>query len=116
MLSRFAASLRLIGAGLRALHQGARAVGEGVIAFFSVLPSALACGAADTMAAHGRDPNAGLALAFDFEASDDEWDEEVQWRREAHSFHMALSGIYPTQPQHLPLYRFARQGRHHHHG
>lgn len=105
--------LRPVVAGLVALHQGVKAVGEGIVEFFSLLPTALASGAADTMAAHGRDPDAGLEFAFDFDASGDEdWEEAMRFHREMHSYYQAVNGFYPTDPKHFGLYLMNRHGRH----
>lgn len=109
--------LRPVAAGLVALHQGAKAVGEGIVEFFSLLPTALASGAADTMAAHGRDPNAGLEFAFDFDASgDDDWEEVMRFHREihsdTHSESLAVNGFYPTDPRHFGLYVMSWYRRH----
>lgn len=56
---------------LDALFKRLTAAVEGVIEFFRVLPEALGAGAADTMAAHGRDPNAGMSLDLDFTGGSD---------------------------------------------
>lgn len=109
--------LRPVVVGLVALHQGAKAVGEGIVEFFSLLPTALASGAADTMAAHGRDPNAGLEFAFDFDAlGDDDWEEAMRFHREihsdTHSESLAVNGFFPTDPKHFGLYLVSRHGRH----
>jgi hypothetical protein len=100
-------------ARLSALHKGVAAAAESVAEFFRLLPSALASGAADTMAAHGRDPNAGLALAFTFEAADpDDWEESMRFQREMNSYSLAVNGFYPTEPQHMGLYLMVKQGQH----
>lgn len=100
------------GARLSALHKGVAAAAESVAEFFRLLPSALASGAADTMAAHGRDPNAGLALAFNFEAADpDDWEESMRFHREMQSFFQASNGFPPTEHQHMGLYFMVKQGQ-----
>lgn len=112
LLRQMTDCLRPVITGARALHEGAKAMGDAVVDFVRVLPSALACGAADTMAAHGRDPKAGLALCFDFEASDDDdWEEALRRSRESYSYHLAVNGIYPTEVQHIGLYNLAVQAR-----
>lgn len=99
-------------ARLSALHKGVAAAAESVAEFFRLLPSALASGAADTMAAHGRDPNAGLALAFTFEAADpDDWEESMRFHREMHSFFQASNGFPPTELRHMGLYLMVKQGQ-----
>lgn len=51
---------------LKALFTSLTAAAAGVVEFFRVLPEALGAGVADTMIAHGRDPEAGLTFDVDF--------------------------------------------------
>lgn len=114
MLQDVAALLDPLAARLSALHTGVKATTQSVAEFFRLLPSALASGAADTMAAHGRDPNGGLELAFNFEATDpDDWDDAARQQWEWHSYFQAVNGFYPTEHQHMGLYMLAQQRQHH---
>lgn len=113
MLQDVAALLAPLAARLCALHTGARAATQSVAEFFRLLPSALASGAADTMEAHGRDPNGGLEFAFNFEATDpDDWEDVARQQREWNSYFQAVNGFYPTEPQHMGLYMLAQQRQH----
>lgn len=114
MLQGLASLLDPLAARLSALHTGVMAATQSVAEFFRLLPSVLASGAADTMAAHGRDPNGGLELALNFEATDpDDWDDAARQQWEWHSYFQAVNGFYPSELQHMGLYALAQQRQHH---
>lgn len=84
---------------LKALFKGLVATAEGVAEFFRVLPAALGVGMADTMVAHGRDPNAGLGIALEF-AGPDHDDATL----DAISHNNVMAGGVPLQAKDYALY------------